>query len=103
MAFLVALHQNKQLIGKNGLLPADKYLEDIKHRTGGINMQSWSYVPSLLWLVDYKSSIDTYLDYIALAGMALSGLVIVVGGASCIVMAALWMLYHSIVNVGQRW
>ncbi|XP_064601523.1 lipase maturation factor 1-like [Liolophura sinensis] len=66
-------------------------------------MKSWSYVPSLLWLVDYKSNIDTYLDYIALAGMTLSGLVMVMGGANCVVMAVLWMLYHSIVNVGQRW
>ncbi|XP_053326884.1 lipase maturation factor 1 [Spea bombifrons] len=103
VAFLVAFHQNKQLIGDKGLLPCRLHLEDIKrYFGGGIGTDALSYAPTLLWLLDW-SHMDTHLDNIALAGLAISAFVLVSGCANMILMAALWILYHSLVNVGQIW
>ena len=45
--------------------------------------------------------VDWWLDATALAGILLSTLVLVLGRSNMLINAALWMLYHSIVNVGQ--
>ena len=58
--------------------------------------------PSLLWWVD-AASIDFALDMMAWAGIVLSLLLVVLGTGNAILFAVLWVLYHSIVNVGQRW
>ncbi|KAK7498343.1 hypothetical protein BaRGS_00010297 [Batillaria attramentaria] len=102
VAFLVAYHQNKQLIGPNGLLPADIYLKNVLERTRGLNFNTFSNVPSILWLFDYRNNLPMLLDCVALAGLVLSGFVIVLGAANWIIMLTLWILYHSLVNVGQR-
>ena len=104
VAFLVAYHQNKQLIGPNGLLPANQFLKEVKERTGGkLTWNTFSRVPSLIWLFDYNNNLPTLLDRIALAGMGLAGFVVLWGGANWFLMLSLWALYHSLVNVGQRW
>ncbi|XP_068100258.1 lipase maturation factor 1 [Hyperolius riggenbachi] len=103
VAFLVAFHQNKQLIGEKGLLPCKQYLENIWQYFGGkVHVEAVSYAPTVLWLLDW-SHMDTHLDNIALAGLAISGFIIFTGCANMILMAALWILYHSLVAVGQRW
>ncbi|XP_074641578.1 lipase maturation factor 1-like [Tubulanus polymorphus] len=102
IAFLVGLHQNKQLIGKNGLLPADTYLENIKSREG-LPWKSFATVPTLMWFVDYRNHLDWWLDGFAYSGLALSAFVFWNGGANIIIMLCLWILYHTIANVGQRW
>ena len=99
----MALHQNEALIGKDGLLPADQYLSDLENRLGGSPWQRILAVPTLLWMVDYKSDINFYLNALAWAGMALSSVVLILGAANIPLMLMLWLLYHSIVNVGQRW
>ncbi|XP_072273093.1 lipase maturation factor 1-like [Pyxicephalus adspersus] len=103
VAFLVAFHQNKQLIGEKGLLPCKIYLENIKAYCGGkIGMEAFSYAPTVLWLLDW-THMDTHLDNIALAGLGISAFVILTGCANMILMTTLWILYHSLVAVGQRW
>ncbi|XP_065065932.1 lipase maturation factor 1-like [Rhopilema esculentum] len=102
IAFLVALKQNKQLIGKQGLLPANKFIEQINAHFGNDVKASFYAVPSLLIFLD-KESIDTWLDAIAYLGIALSLIVFICGGSNILVMVLLWLLYHSLVNVGQRW
>ena len=47
--------------------------------------------------------LDVLLDGIALTGGFLASLVLVWGAANMLVMAAMWILYMSIVNVGQTW
>ena len=47
--------------------------------------------------------LDIFLDGIALSGAFLAILVMIRGAANMLVMAAMWMLYMSIVNVGQTW
>ncbi|XP_063068352.1 lipase maturation factor 1 [Engraulis encrasicolus] len=103
VAFLVALHQNKQLIGERGLMPAKDYLRSVKRYVGGhIGQAALAYTPSLLWFTDW-SNMDANLDGMALAGLALSAFVLLTGRANMVIMGCLWVLYHSIVNVGQLW
>lgn len=103
VAFTVAYNQNKQLIGEKGLMPCKDYLRSVKRYVGGkIGMAALAYTPSVLWFMDW-SDMDANLDGIALAGMALSGFVLLMGRANMIIMGILWILYHSIVNVGQLW
>ncbi|XP_067286055.1 lipase maturation factor 1 [Pseudorasbora parva] len=103
VAFTVAYNQNKQLIGEKGLMPSRDYLRSVKRYVGGkVGTAALAYTPSVLWLMDWRD-MDANLDAIALAGMALSGLVLIMGSANMIIMGILWILYHSIVNVGQLW
>ncbi|XP_076615184.1 lipase maturation factor 1 isoform X1 [Chaetodon auriga] len=103
VAFSVAYSQNKQLIGEHGLMPCKNYLNSVKRYVGGkIGMAAFAYTPSILWLLDW-SDMDANLDAIALVGMALSAFVLVTGMANMVIMVTLWVLYHSLVNVGQLW
>lgn len=103
VAFSVAYNQNKQLIGDNGLMPCKNYLNKVKRYVGGkIGMAAFAYTPSILWFLDW-SSMDANLDGIALVGMALSAFVVVTGMANMVIMVVLWVLYHSLVNVGLLW
>lgn len=103
VAFAVAYNQNKQLIGENGLLPSKAYLNSVKRYVGGkIGMAALAYTPSVLWFLDW-TDMDANLDAISLLGMALSGFVLLTGTANMVIMALLWVLYHSLVNVGQLW
>ena len=102
MAFAVAANQNKQLLGKNGLLPSDLYLKRIEEHFADTGWRKVLHVPTLLLFTD-KSRIDEFLDILAHLGLALSGIVMVFGSANMLIMTLLWVLYHSIVNIGQRW
>ena len=102
VAFAVALNQNKQLLGKNGLLPSDLYLKKIDENFDDAGWTKVLHVPTLLLFTD-KTKIDENLDILAYTGMFLSGLTVLSGCANMIIMALLWVLYHSIVNIGQRW
>nr|XP_033771002.1 lipase maturation factor 1 [Geotrypetes seraphini] len=103
VAFLVAYHQNKQLIGDQGLLPCKLYLKNVQHYFGGkVNLASLSYAPTLIWFMDW-SSMDTNLDCLSLLGLAVSAFVLLTGSANMIIMTVLWIVYHSIVSVGQIW
>ncbi|XP_064466126.1 lipase maturation factor 1-like [Ornithodoros turicata] len=102
VAFLIALNQNEYLIGRNGLLPADLFMNAVKEHAHGLNIQAITQVPSILWFFNFED-IDFYLNAIAMAGFLLSSTVAITGAANAVTMLVLWILYHSIVNVGQRW
>ncbi|XP_026206704.1 lipase maturation factor 1 [Anabas testudineus] len=103
VGFAVAYNQNKQLIGEHGLMPCKSYLNSVKRYVGGkIGLAALAYTPSILWFLDW-SDMDANLDGVALVGMALSGFVLVTGMANMVIMVTLWVLYHSLVNVGQLW
>ncbi|XP_068024382.1 lipase maturation factor 1-like isoform X1 [Melanerpes formicivorus] len=103
VAFLVAYHQNKQLIGEKGLLPCKLYLQDVKrYFKGKINLDALSYAPTIIWFLDW-SDMDSILDYLSLLGLAASAFVLLSGCANMVLMAGLWLLYLSLVNVGQIW
>ena len=103
VAFLVAFHQNKQLIGDRGLLPCKVYLKSVqRHFQGRVGWDAMSSAPTVLWLLDW-SHMDSNLDALALLGLGISSFILVTGCANMILMAALWVLYMSLVNVGQIW
>jgi Lipase maturation factor len=93
VAFVVTLNQFRPLLGERGLLPAPRYLR----RTG------WRLAPSLFHL-HYS---DRFLALMAWVGVLLSGSVVLglpeegPAWASMLVWLALWVLYLSIVNIGQ--
>ena len=95
-AFMIAYNQNKALIGDEGITPARDSLS---------SGASAAAKPTLLrtLLRRQGSSADAWLDRFALMGMALSCVPLLAGRASLTLMAALWGLYLSIVNVGGPW
>lgn len=102
MAFLVAFQQNKQLIGDRGLLPCRAYLRRVQQHFRGRAWDAVSSTPTVLWLLDW-THMDSNLDALALLGLGISSFVLVSGCANMALMAALWLLYMSLVNVGQIW
>ncbi|XP_077979831.1 lipase maturation factor 1-like [Glandiceps talaboti] len=102
VAFLVALHQNRALLGHQGLLPVDMYLKQLKDHFKNDFHYCMKVVPTILWFCDINE-VDFYLDAIATVGLVLAVMVTICGCGNMVVMALLWILYHSIVNVGQRW
>jgi hypothetical protein len=99
VAFCVALHQNTQLIGRRGLTPLHHYLERAARPGDGL-WECLTRVPTLFWLTE-PAHVDFWLNAVACGGLLLSLVVLVAGAANMVIMAALWVLYTSLVNVGQ--
>jgi hypothetical protein len=97
IAFLVAINQLVPLVGEHGLTPAHQYLSLVqKHfhsRLGAI-----LHIPSLFWF-DHA---DRTLLLFSWLGFAFS-LIVLCGYANAIILALLWVIYLSIVHVGQIW
>ena len=102
VAFLIGYQQNKELLGDNGLLPVRHFFQHL----AGLTDDPWKRflsAPSLLWLAEPWHRIDAVLDGISIVGMVVAGLILVTGAANFLALFTLWGLYHSLVNVGQRW
>jgi hypothetical protein len=95
VAFIVAANQYRALLGEHGLTPARRFLEQVSFRRS----------PSLFHL---HHSDRAFLG-VAWGGAALSlatmaGLTDAVPlAAAMLVWVVLWLLYLSIVNIGQTW
>lgn len=93
------------MIGSNGLLPTDLYLERIRSHYGG-NASSYltllDAAPTFFWWVP-NEHLDLALDVSAYVGLTLSVFIILLGAGNTFVFGALWILYHSLTNIGQRW
>jgi hypothetical protein len=96
-AFLSAALQLVPLIGHDGLLPADRFLDRVAAHFGS-RQAGFAALPSLFWL-DVS---DRALVAVSWTGFAIS-LVVLAGFANAILCAVLWALYMSIVHVGQDW
>ena len=97
VAFLVAANQVLPLIGSNGLLPLDNFLEHVRSVLGS-SLGGFLRLPSLFWL----NHSDTMLVATAWIGFALS-CVVISGYANAILLTILWALYMSFVHLGQEW
>ena len=93
IAFVSLLVQLSGLIGSNGILPAENFLEAVRAGSGA---ESYLNLPTLAWL----SASDGFLHFLAFAGAALAVLLIL-GIAQAPVLILLWILYLSLTNVGQ--
>src|SRR4051812_3417810 len=93
IAFLIAFNQTKALIGQDGLLPMRAYLEQV----------GFGDAPGLFWW--FRS--DTALTVVCALGLGLAALAVTGVSESfgflpsVAVWAGLWVLYLSVVNVGQ--
>ena len=94
-AFLSLALQVLPLIGHEGLLPADHFLERVAAGEGSRWLGFWR-LPSLFWF----GISDRALVVLSWTGVALS-LAVLLGFANGILLAVLWALYQSFVHVGQ--
>jgi hypothetical protein len=97
VAFLVAIGQIIPLIGTNGLLPVGIFLKRVGDALGSPGA-GFVHLPSLFWFAHS----DTALLTAAWIGFILS-CIVVAGFANAPLLAVLWLLYMSFVNVGQDW
>jgi hypothetical protein len=95
IAFIAAARQFRALIGDHGMLPVPRFVERV----------SFGTAPSIFHF-HYS---DRFFGIVCWGGAALSAAVVagvndlVPLWAAMLVWLALWVLYLSIVNVGQRW
>ena len=66
----------------------------------GEDARSFMKYPTLFW---FLAPTSVMLKIFAATGAALAGIVCFIGAANMIIMLVLWLLYISIVNVGQTW
>jgi hypothetical protein len=97
VAFLAAARQIIPLIGSNGLLPVDLFIQQAQGALGS-PVACFLRLPSLFWF--FHS--DGVLQTTAWMGFGLS-CVVVAGYANGLMMIILWALYMSIVHIGQDW
>ncbi|MCG9126261.1 lipase maturation factor family protein [Candidatus Poribacteria bacterium] len=93
IAFLSLWVQIEGLIGRNGILPAERYLTDIHQALG---FKSYNLFPTIFWL----NSSDFLLHILCGVGVGFS-LLLIVGYIPTVCLTTLWLLYLSFVTVGQ--
>ncbi len=96
-AFVSLAVQVLPLIGSHGLTPADDFLRRLGAHFGSAQ-EAFLQVPTIFWL----GISDRELNVLSWLGVALS-LMVTLGCANVPIMAALWALYTSFVNIGQEW
>ena len=96
-AFLSLAIQVLPLLGEKGLLPAENYVNNVNAHFGSSSKAFWE-LPSLFL---FHLS-DTSLQILAWLGVLLS-LIFLIGYANVPLLAILWFLYLSFVNIGQLW
>ena len=93
VAFSVLVNQWLPLLGADGLLPVDLFLDRVRQQHGG---GAFWQLPTLFWL-DHS---DAFMLALAWIGLGLS-LLLLLGLANAVQLFALWLLYLSFCNVGQ--
>ena len=94
-AFLSAATQIVPLVGDNGLLPADNYLEAVESSLG----TAWNgflRLPSIFWI----NHSDAWLLFFAWLGVILS-VIVLFGFANVPILTLLWFMYMSYNHIGQ--
>jgi hypothetical protein len=94
-AFFAVVHQFRPLLGENGLLPVPDYLRFVRFRDAP-SLFHWRYSDRLAVGIGW---VGVVLSASIVLGLAQSAPTPV----TMLVWFALWVLYLSIVNVGQRW
>ncbi|MBI2061286.1 MAG: lipase maturation factor family protein [Nitrospirae bacterium] len=92
IAFLSLADQVLGLMGREGILPAERYLEAVRSHYGGAR---FDLVPTLFWIWPN----DAFLRFLCWGGSGLSALLII-GVAPATVLLPLWVFYLSLVSVG---
>jgi len=85
--------QIRGLIGKNGILPAGIFLQQIKFRFGS---KAYYYLPSIFWI----NSSNAFLVGVTIVG-TIASLLLLFGVFPPLMLILLYVLHLSIVSVGQ--
>ena len=93
VAFLSLAAQITGLIGHDGILPAGEFLDAVRARFG---WERYWFFPTLAWL----ESSDAVLRSLSVGGV-IGSLLLVFDIAPILVLTLLWVLYLSLVTVGQ--
>jgi hypothetical protein len=97
VAFLSAAQQFIPLVGHDGLLPADLFVERVVSRFGSPWAVFWE-APSLFW---FRCD-DAMILAVTWTGVMISALVMC-GFANSLMLLVLWALYFSLLPIGQEW
>ena len=97
VAFYVAAQQLVPLVGANGLTPAPLFLDAVRDHYGS-TWNAFLALPMVFWF----DCSDTILQIVPWIGVILA-CVLLAGYANSIILTVLWILYLSIVHVGQEW
>ena len=93
IAFIVALNQFKPLVGEKGLYPVGKFLNRASFKSSP-SIFHWNYSDRFFTLI---AGAGIFLSLLTLFGISEMGPV----WFSMVIWLLLWVLYQSIVNVGQ--
>ena len=97
VAFYVAAQQLVPLVGANGLTPAPLFLDAVRDHYGS-TWNAFLALPMVFWF----DCSDTILQIVPWLGVVLA-CVLLAGYANSLILTVLWILYLSIVHVGQEW
>ena len=101
VAFAVSYNQNIGLIGKDSLMPFEDFLENYsKTIPNPTPFEKFKSLPTLFW---FFGTDDYYLNLVSLLGIFFSLITLFGIVTHSSIFLILWLLYHSIVDVGQRW
>lgn len=92
-AFGALIPQIRGLIGRNGILPIERYLYHMRLRLG---KRCYYYLPSVFWF----NASDTALMAVTITGTILS-MLLFLGIAPPVILLLVYILYLSIVSTGQ--
>ena len=93
IAFLSLGSQILGLVGTNGILPAQNFLQLVKQNLGS---EAYRIYPTLAWI----SSSDAFLTLLCWAGVA-SSLLLIIDIAPLVALVVSWVLYLSLFVAGQ--
>lgn len=96
VAFLSLNRQVLALLGKDGLLPATLFLQNLRQEWCGASFNCFGQLPSIFWF----NCSDWLLLLLSWVGLALSVLIIA-GATNAALMVFQWFLYMSFVHIGQ--
>ena len=96
IAFFSFFTQAPGLIGSDGILPAADFLQQVDSAYSN-SSSPFFVLPTLAWF----NSSDIFINIMCILGMAL-GITAIIGFLPVFCFAAMWILYLSLVNVGQE-
>jgi len=95
MAFCTFVFQGRALVGHHGLLPADRFVEQVSAAQGGAWSAFWKLPTVFMFGVS-----DGAMQAVAIAGAVLA-LLALLGFSNSLSWLAMWALYMSLDHVGQ--
>jgi lipase maturation factor len=95
IGFAILIRQGLPLLGAHGLMPIERYLEQLTENADGASAAFWA-APSLFWV----NACDGVLLLVAWLGAA-AALAVTLGFGNTVLMLWLWIAYGSFVHVGQ--